>query len=446
MANIIRTGGGGGGSTPTLIAKSITQNGTYLAQDDNADGYSSVEVDVAGGGGVSTNVPVHSGKINLSTGEIVADEAYCYTDEFPCPNGSVMFDMGLTGSQTYAGAISYDENGVRKGSADASSRYRVVNLATVYSSGARTLRLSFPIAHIEDVILKDYVNEVTYTTNPVIIGDSEGVEYADLSSFAFYYRKNTSTPTVTPISSNEVSLTFQDQNASGYELSSYSVSLEKGVYVAEIKATVNKNTGLANQYTWGIYSANTTSGAQENSADVKSKGYTTYVPFDKTDTNEHYDEVPINVTADGTAYICFAMADDNGVNATVTVSSLKIRKAYGVESGGIDYIESWIINSKSSVAIPTTTTHIEYTDGAMSSFDVADNAGNETVTMGDITTFIGNASGFYWWVTANDDMTYRIYNVLTGELGELQTASSGDRIIDDGDIDVPYCMEIRRYS
>lgn len=51
MANIIRVGGGAGGSQPTLITKSITQNGTYNASSDNADGYSSVEVDVAGGGG-----------------------------------------------------------------------------------------------------------------------------------------------------------------------------------------------------------------------------------------------------------------------------------------------------------------------------------------------------------------------------------------------------------
>ena len=41
MANVIRVGGGCGSTpAPTLITKSITQNGTYLAQDDNADGYS----------------------------------------------------------------------------------------------------------------------------------------------------------------------------------------------------------------------------------------------------------------------------------------------------------------------------------------------------------------------------------------------------------------------
>lgn len=36
--------------TPTLITKSITQNGTYLASTDNVDGYSEVTVNVSGGG------------------------------------------------------------------------------------------------------------------------------------------------------------------------------------------------------------------------------------------------------------------------------------------------------------------------------------------------------------------------------------------------------------
>lgn len=38
-------------STPTLITKNITQNGTYNASSDNADGYSSVTVNVSGGSG-----------------------------------------------------------------------------------------------------------------------------------------------------------------------------------------------------------------------------------------------------------------------------------------------------------------------------------------------------------------------------------------------------------
>lgn len=37
--------------SPTLITKTITENGTYDAEDDNADGYSEVTVNVSGGGG-----------------------------------------------------------------------------------------------------------------------------------------------------------------------------------------------------------------------------------------------------------------------------------------------------------------------------------------------------------------------------------------------------------
>ena len=215
MANSIRLGGGGSGGSATLITKSITQNGTYLATNDNADGYSEVTVDVAG-----------------------------------------------------------------------------------------------------------------------------GAEYEDLSSFAHYYKRNTTTPTITPISSNEVSLTFQNQNATGYELCSFSVPLTKGLYVAEIYATLDKNTGLANRYTWGIYSSNTSGGASLNdNSPLDNTAYDTYVHFDKSDTNEHYYEVPIKMLADGTAYICFAMADDNGVNATITVRSLKIRKAYGSSGSSIPMLK-----------------------------------------------------------------------------------------------------------
>ena len=45
-----QTGTASGGGSATLIAKSITENGTYDAQDDGADGYSEVTVNVAGGG------------------------------------------------------------------------------------------------------------------------------------------------------------------------------------------------------------------------------------------------------------------------------------------------------------------------------------------------------------------------------------------------------------
>ena len=45
-----------GDETVTLITKTITANGTYNASSDNADGYSSVTVNVSGGGGLPLGI------------------------------------------------------------------------------------------------------------------------------------------------------------------------------------------------------------------------------------------------------------------------------------------------------------------------------------------------------------------------------------------------------
>lgn len=59
-------GGGGGGGSATLITKSITENGSYSASADNADGYSAVSVDVA-----NTYTASDEGKV-VSDGALVA--------------------------------------------------------------------------------------------------------------------------------------------------------------------------------------------------------------------------------------------------------------------------------------------------------------------------------------------------------------------------------------
>lgn len=51
MSIISKFPGGDGGVSPTLITRSITENGAYNASSDNADGYSQVTVNVSGGGG-----------------------------------------------------------------------------------------------------------------------------------------------------------------------------------------------------------------------------------------------------------------------------------------------------------------------------------------------------------------------------------------------------------
>lgn len=69
------TGNYTGSGSATLITKSITQNGTYNASSDNADGYSSVTVNVSGGGGYSElpSYQVVNGSASARSGAIPAN-------------------------------------------------------------------------------------------------------------------------------------------------------------------------------------------------------------------------------------------------------------------------------------------------------------------------------------------------------------------------------------
>ena len=67
------------GGTPTLITKTITENGTYSAEDDDADGYSEVTVNVSGGisiDDIATNT-APSGAITLGSG-VTTIENYAF--------------------------------------------------------------------------------------------------------------------------------------------------------------------------------------------------------------------------------------------------------------------------------------------------------------------------------------------------------------------------------
>ena len=167
MANSIRLGGGGSGGSATLITKSITQNGTYLATNDNADGYSEVTVNVSGGS--IPTLKLNEGKIATATGEIVADSDYYYTDEFDMPSGYLMFDMNLSSNQTYDGLVIYDDSGNYNNYWNPNARFRVVNMASYYHEGYKC-RLSFRKSNIDYVMLRDYNANILYTTNsPVSI-------------------------------------------------------------------------------------------------------------------------------------------------------------------------------------------------------------------------------------------------------------------------------------
>lgn len=71
---VLTTGTRSGGGSSTLITKNITENGTYDAEDDNADGYSSVTVNVSGGGSVT----VEEKAVNFID-DVTSSIVYSYT-------------------------------------------------------------------------------------------------------------------------------------------------------------------------------------------------------------------------------------------------------------------------------------------------------------------------------------------------------------------------------
>lgn len=115
----------GGGGEAVLIQKTITANGTFAAADDNADGYSSVTVDVQGGektltklADISIQEPVSTVAITATDGMKSCDRLYIklqnvtlsaedwvypYINGTPGSIGGSQSQMGyLDKAQTYA--------------------------------------------------------------------------------------------------------------------------------------------------------------------------------------------------------------------------------------------------------------------------------------------------------------------------------------------------------
>lgn len=118
------------------------------------------------GGGSIPKLTLHSGKINLSNGNIESDSDYYYTDEFPCPNGYMYFDLGEISSSSYIGMGMYTEQGLIVDYWSASGRFRNVNCSSYYQNrNVRKLRLSFHVDKLQYVTVVDVVNWVTYANN-----------------------------------------------------------------------------------------------------------------------------------------------------------------------------------------------------------------------------------------------------------------------------------------
>ena len=102
---------GGGGSSATLITKTITENGTYNASSDNADGYSSVTVNVPTPAAVAMNVQTEqstSRRNNTALGSVTSltcSTAGTYDVYWTCARSNTSQTWG---SQLYINGTAYD--------------------------------------------------------------------------------------------------------------------------------------------------------------------------------------------------------------------------------------------------------------------------------------------------------------------------------------------------
>ncbi len=95
---------------PTLVGISVDSNGTYLPGQYDADGFNSVSVNVTGG---NTPLTFHLGRLQIDTGEITESEVYCYSDLVPITKGTGQWFIDLARddySSYYVGVAFYAED------------------------------------------------------------------------------------------------------------------------------------------------------------------------------------------------------------------------------------------------------------------------------------------------------------------------------------------------
>ena len=97
----VKTQGTGIAPSPTLITKNITVNGTYDAEDDDADGYSSVTVSVSGGGGDSWSwMGKNPTKVKTCLDRTDYLEDTAYASWTPSGTGATLADASTLNAET----------------------------------------------------------------------------------------------------------------------------------------------------------------------------------------------------------------------------------------------------------------------------------------------------------------------------------------------------------
>lgn len=115
-------------------------------------------------GSSTPTLATHSGKVDLRTGTITADNDYSYSDFFDCPNGYMYFDLGEISQSYFIGMEMCQEDGTHVDYWSASARFRNINLTDYYQDrNVRKLRIS---CHADkSITIADTTNWVVYATN-----------------------------------------------------------------------------------------------------------------------------------------------------------------------------------------------------------------------------------------------------------------------------------------
>lgn len=274
---------------------------------------------------------IFEGKINSSDGTIIEDSDHYYTDKMSCPQGTTIMDFGSTYDGSDAIVALYDSDNSFIDYWSANSRYRHLSWKNDYQEG-RYIRLMFPKTALSSSEFVDLSCFKIYSgnslTEAVLIGGSGGgggsITYKDLTNLDNYFNRNTTTPVITHVDNDMVDIDFTINNWSGYEGATVSVPLDKGIYVCEFDIALGTTT-VQSTYGWGVYTTYDNSIAQsyERNYTNSNQAFNTYVPFEVTTSKQHI-KVPVKMTSNGTAYICFSLADIDTSTADVSIENLKI--------------------------------------------------------------------------------------------------------------------------
>ena len=188
------------GGDPVLVTKSITENGTYNASSDNAEGYSSVTVNVAGGVVTISQSDYDA----LSQAEKMNGSAYLITsvgDEIDLTNATITKEssMLVTGSQ---GGCDFTYNSGASIGAALNKRIDMTNIESIRYNislsglyGGGTYANSDLRAFYIGVSLSAISNYVMFSSSPQKVNIYEKIgtyqkQILDVSALSGYYYLN----------------------------------------------------------------------------------------------------------------------------------------------------------------------------------------------------------------------------------------------------------------